>query len=182
MVLDIITCLVVAFGFYSGFSRGLIKTIFAALSLLVGIVATMKLSDITRDLIEKVVNLNEGVTFALGFVITFIVVMALIRFIGDRIDKLFESLHIGGVNKLLGGLFLGLFYAIIISFAVYFGDKLSLISDNVKSASFTYPLLEPLPRATQGVGESLRPLFSEFWDKMIEAMDAAKEKGEALEN
>ena len=108
--------------------------------------------------------------------------MALIRFIGDRIEKLFESLHIGGVNKLLGGLFLGLFYAIIISFSVYFGDKLSLISDNVKSSSFTYPLLEPLPRATQGVGEALRPLFTEFWDKMIEAMDSAKEKGEALQN
>lgn len=178
MILDVITCLLVALGFYQGFSRGLIKTVFASLSLLVGIVAALKLSPITIDLLQNALSINPAVTFVIGFVLTFIVVMALIRFIGDRIEKLMESIHIGGLNKLLGGVLLSLFYAILISFGIYFMDKVSLISDNAKTTSFTYPLLEPLPRATRGVGEAVRPIFSEFWERMIATMDTIKEKSE----
>jgi len=119
----------------------------------------------------------------LGFVLTFIVVMAIIRFIGARLEKIMEKINIGGLNKLAGGLLLGLFYALLVSFAVHFMDKIQLISDEVKSSSFTYVLLEPLPRAAQDVGETVRPIFSEFWDQMMTTMDTIKEKGdEAIEN
>lgn len=180
MFLDILTCLLVAFGFYQGFSRGLIKTVFATLSLVIGIVAALKLSPIVIGLLQSAFSINPAVTFVLGFVLTFIVVMALIRFIGNSLEKVVKSIHIGGVDKLLGGLMLSLFYALLVSFGVYFVDKVELISDEVKQASFTYPLLEPMPRAAQGVGEKVRPIFNEFWDKMLLTMDAVKEKGEEV--
>lgn len=182
MILDIITCLLVAFGFYQGFSSGLIKTVFASLSLLVGIVAALKLSGIAIDLLQNTFNMNSAVSIAIGFVLTFIVVMLIIRFIGNKLQKLVESVHIGGINKLLGGLMLSLFYAILISYGVYLLDKITLIPEETKTASFTYPMLEPLPRATQGIGEALRPVFSEFWDRMIEAMDDINEKSEGIGN
>jgi len=180
MFLDIVTCLLVAFGFYQGFSRGLIKTVFATLSLVVGIVAALKLSPIVIGLLQNAFSINPAVTFVLGFVLTFIVVMALIRFIGNSLQKAMKSIHIGGIDKLLGGLMLSLFYALLVSFGVYFVDKVELISDETKQASFTYPILEPMPRAAQGVGEKVRPIFREFWDKMLVTMDAVKEKGEEV--
>lgn len=180
MFLDIITCLLVAFGFYQGFSKGLIKTVFATLSLVIGIVAALKLSPIVINVLQRALDISPAITFVLGFVLTFIVVMALIRFLGNSLEKVVKSIHIGGVNKLLGGLVLGLFYALLISFGVYFVDKVELISTETKEASFTYPLLEPMPRAAQGVGEQVRPIFNEFWNKMLETMDAVKEKGEEV--
>ena len=182
MILDIITCLLVAFGFYQGFSKGLIKTVFATFSLMIGIVAALKLSPIVINLLQQALSISPAITFVLGFVLTFIVVMALIRFLGTRIEKLLGSLHLGGLNKLAGGLLLGLFYALLVSFAVYFMDKIQLISEEVKAASFTYPMLEPMPRAAQDVGESVRPIFSEFWDQMMATMDTVKEKGEEITN
>ena len=180
MFLDIITCLLVAFGFYQGFSRGLIKTVFATLSLVIGIVAALKLSPIVIGLLQNSLNISPAITFVLGFVLTFIVVMALIRVIGNSLQKAVKSIHIGGIDKLLGGIILGLFYALLVSFGVYFVDKVELISDENKQASFTYPLLEPMPRAAQGIGEKVRPIFNEFWSKMLETMDAVKEKGEEI--
>ncbi len=180
MILDIITCLLVAFGFYQGFSKGLIKTVFASFSLMIGIVAALKLSPIVINILQGAIKINPAITFVLGFVLTFIVVMALIRFIGTRIEKLMENLNIGGLNKLAGGLLLSLFYALLVSFAVYFMDKVELVSEDLKTSSFTYPLLEPLPRAAQDVGETLRPLFSEFWEQLMATMDTIKEKGEEL--
>jgi len=76
---------------------------------------------------------------------------------------------------------LSLFYAILLSIGVFFIDKIELLSDKQKSASYAYPLLEPLPRITRGVGENLRPVFTEFWDKLIVTMDQAKLKAEELE-
>lgn len=181
MFLDIITCLLVAFGIYQGFSKGLIKTVFATFSLLIGIVAAMKLSDTVIGILQNAININPAILWVVGFVLTFILVMAIIRFIGTRIEKLMENMHIGGVNKILGGALLGLFYAVLISYGVFLMDKIELLTDDVKQASFTYPLLEPLPRATQGVGDSLKPLFTDFWDKLMETMDAIKEKGDELQ-
>jgi len=181
MFLDIITCLLIAFGFYQGFTRGLIKTVFASFSLLIGIVAALKLSSIVITILQNTFSANPAILFVAGFVLTFIVVMALIRFVGTRIEKLMENLKVGGVNKLLGGALLGMFYAVLISYGVFLMDKVSLISEEVKTASFTYPYLEPLPQATQGIGEAVRPLFTDFWDKLMVTMDTVKEKGESLQ-
>lgn len=180
MILDILTGILVAYGFYQGFTQGFIKTIFASLSLIVGIVAALKLSPILIGLLQESININPAISFVLGFVLTFIVVMALVRFIGSRIENLLESINIGGLDKLLGGLLLGLFYAVIVSFAVHFMDKIQLINEDTKTQSVTYPLLEPLPQATTGIGLALKPVFTEFWDKMIETMDSLKVKGDEL--
>ena len=176
MILDLITGILVVYGFYQGFSNGLIKTVFATLSLIVAIVAALKLSPILIGILQNALSINPAITFVLGFVLTFILIVVIIRFIGKKLEGLMESLHIGGVNKLLGGVMMGLFYALLISIGVFFLDKIELLSDEQKEASFTYPLLEPLPRISQGVGEKLKPVFIEFWDKMIETMDTVKEK------
>ncbi len=181
MVLDIIVCLLVAFGFYQGWSRGLIKTVFASLSLLIGIVAALKLSPIVINILQSTFSINPAITFVAGFVLTFIVVMGLIRFIGNKLEKLLEAVKIGGINKLAGGLLLGGFYALLISFGVYFMDKVSLVSDELKASSFTYAYIEPLPEMSKGVGQKLQPLFTGFWDKMMETMDTIKETGETIE-
>jgi len=176
MILDLITGIVVVFGFYQGFSNGLIKTVFATLSLIVAIVAALKLSPGVMGILENAIGINQGLSFILGFVLTFILFVVVIRFIGKKLEKLMETLHIGGLNKLMGGIMMGLFYALLISLGVFLIDKVELLSDKQKNASYAYPLLKPLPIAAQGVGEKLRPVFTEFWDKMIETMDAAKEK------
>ena len=115
MIIDIIAGLLIAFGFYQGFSSGLIKTVFASISLLIGIIAAMKLSDTVMEILERTFGLNQAISFVLGFVITFIVVMLLIRFIGGKLDNLFKNLQLGIVNKLAGGILLSLFYAILVS-------------------------------------------------------------------
>jgi len=178
MILDLVTTILVVYGFYQGFSSGLIKTVFATLSLIVAIVAALKLSPLLIDTLQNSLSINPAITFVLGFVLTFILFVIVIRFIGKKLEGLLESLHIGGLNKLLGGVVMGFFFALLISIGVHFMDKIELIPTETKEASFTYPSLEPLPRKTQGIGEQLKPVFSEFWEKMIETMDSVKAKAE----
>ncbi|MCB0658462.1 MAG: CvpA family protein, partial [Saprospiraceae bacterium] len=56
MVLDLFFVLIAAFGFYMGYSRGVIKTVFTVVGVLLGILFTLKLSPIVIDFLEGVFN------------------------------------------------------------------------------------------------------------------------------
>jgi membrane protein required for colicin V production len=172
MVLDIFVVLVVAFGFYTGYSRGLIKTIFDTLSLLIGILAAMKLSSFTIDALESFLHISPFITYLIGIVITFLIVMAVVRFIGRKLEDIFKAANINVVNKLAGGAFQGLFFAFLISMVLWVLGNYNVLKPETKGNSVTYPLLEPLPEAGKSVFKAVKPIFQSFWDKTVEAMES----------
>ena len=176
MMLDIISALVIAYGAYVGYSRGIIKTVFDTLSIVVAIVASLKLSPIIINIVDSVFNTAPSVSFIIGIVLTFILVMALVRFIGNKLEGLFRSANINFVNKLAGAAFQGLFFAFLLSMLLWLGDRLDLLKEKTKTESVSYSLLEPLPEKSQAVFEKIKPVFQDFWDKTIEVMDGVKEK------
>lgn len=176
MLLDIIVAIVISLGFYLGYSRGLIKTVFDSLSLVVGILAALKLSPIVISIIQEIIKTSPAVTFLLGVVITFIGVMALIRFIGKKLEDMLEAVNINIINKFAGGAVQALFFAYLLSLVFWLVNSLNVLNPGTKQASITYPLLEPLPEKGKAVYASLKPIFKGFWDKTVEALDSIKEK------
>lgn len=176
MLLDIIVAIVVSLGFYLGYTRGLIKTVFDSLSLVIGILAALKLSPIVINILDEIIKTSPAVSFLLGVVITFIAVMAIIRFIGKKLEDMLEAVNINFINKLAGGAVQGLFFAYILSLAIWLVDSLKVLKPEVKAASITYSLLQPLPEKGKAVFTSLKPIFQGFWDKTVDAMDGIKEK------
>lgn len=172
MLLDIIVAIVVSLGFYLGYTRGIIKTVFDSLSLILGILAALKLSPIMISILQEIIKTSPAVTFLLGVVITFIGVMVLIRFLGKKLEDMLEAVNINFINKIAGGAVQGLFFAYILSMAIWLVDSLKVLKPDVKAASITYPLMEPLPEKGKAVYASLKPVFKGFWDKTVEAMDS----------
>lgn len=179
MIIDIIAGSLLAFGLYQGYSRGLIKTVFETISIIVAVVAALKLSPLVIHLLQSNINFNPAILFVLGFVLTFILIMIAIRFVGNQLEKLFKSLNINFINKVAGAALMGLFYMILLSFAIYFMDKISLVSEQQKFQSFSYPILKLLPSIAQDLGEALKPLFSEFWDALMDTMDEIKQRADS---
>ena len=177
MALDIIIALVVALGFYLGFNRGLIKTVFDTLSLLIGLLAALMLSPTVITLVEQVVS-NKALSIVIGIVITFIGVMALIRFIGKKLEDVFKTVNINFINKLAGGAVQGLFFALLLSLLLGLMANLEVLNPRTAQNSTGYRLLEPLPEHSKVLFEKAKPIFKDFWEKTVEAMEAVKEKGE----
>jgi membrane protein required for colicin V production len=172
MLLDIIVAIVIALGFYLGYSRGLIKTLFDSLSLIIGIIAALKLSPIVINILQEIIKTSPAVSFLLGIVLTFIGVMALIRFLGKKLEEMLEAVHINFINKLAGGALQGLFFAYILSLGLWLINTLNVLNQQTKTASITYSLLEPLPQKGKAVFTALKPVFQGFWNKTLEAMDS----------
>lgn len=182
MILDIIVGIILAFGFYVGYSRGLIKTVFDTLSLLIGIVAALKLSPIAINIVDSLLSAKPAISFVIGIVLTFLIVMALIRFIGKKLEDLFKAINLNFVNQLAGGVLQSLFFALLISLGLYLLDNLKLLQEESKQESISYSMLEPLPRKSQDVFEKFKPMFKGFWEKTVETMDEIKERAEEKEN
>ncbi|MDF1694453.1 MAG: CvpA family protein [Saprospiraceae bacterium] len=184
MILDIIVVLIVAFGFYTGYSRGLIKTVFDTLSLFIGILAVMILSPITIEFLEGMFNISRSISYLVGIVITFLLVMALVRFVGRKIEDVLEAANINFLNKLAGGALQGVFFAFIISMVLWVLGNYNVVRPETKANSVTYPLLEPLPEAGKSVFEAAKPIFKSFWDKTTDVMesigDAANKNSEEV--
>jgi len=182
MILDIVVAIILAFGFYVGYQRGLIRTVFDTASLIVAIVATLKLSPLTMDLVDKVISGKPALSIIIGIVLTFIIVMALVRFIGKKLEDLFKAINLNFVNKLAGGALQAAFFALLISLGLYLLNNLKLLEEKTKMDSVSYSMLEPLPRHSQDVFMTFKPMFMGFWEKTVEAMDEIKQKAEDAEN
>ena len=176
MFIDILAAIIISLGFYLGFQRGLIKTVFDTLSLFIGVLAAIKLSPWMMDLLQSLFNLNKAVTLIFGIALTFLLVMMVIRFVGKKLEDLLEVANVNFINKIAGGSIQALFFAVILSFAVSFLAKLSVLKEETKSTSTTYPYLMQMPDMSKKLFESLKPVFSEFWAKTNEAMDGLKKE------
>ena len=128
------------------------------------------------NLVDSVLNTAPTVNFLIGIVLTFVIVMALVRFIGKKLEGLFRAANINIVNKIAGAGLQGLFFAIILSLVIWLGDRMDLIKDETKQESISYSLLKPLPDKSKAVFEKLKPIFQDFWDKTVEVMDGVTEK------
>jgi len=176
MFLDLVVALVLAYAFYSGFSKGIIGTVFAIVSILIGILAAMKLSELIIPVLERVVNLNPLAISILAFVLTFIISIILIRFIGKKLEDVFEFANINFINKILGGFALTLLFAILIGHGYKGLSKIDMITEEQREASITSPILEPLPALTKPITDVFAPLVRNFWDKVGNTMDDFKSK------
>lgn len=181
MFIDIIAIILLIYGFYSGYRRGIIDTIFDILSILIAVVAALKLSPIVIRFIESTFGLSEVVNFIIGFVLTFFIVMLGIRLIANQVENFMKIIQLNFLNKFAGGLLSAIILVSLFSGALWLTDELTLLPENVKSSSTTYPVIEQIPQILIGIFGGLKPLFLDFWELLKQTIDTIKVKGEAIQ-
>jgi len=175
MVIDILCLIFVGTSFYMGYTKGIIKSVFGILSILFAILFTLKFSFVTIDLVERYMHTDPRLSILIGFVFTFLIVMVCIRLAGSGFERVLETAHINLINQLAGGLASGLIALALFSSVIYFTNKLRLLTEENKSASYTYPLLEAMPAKSRWAIDKCKPLFSEFWQKSQEALNKVEQ-------
>ena len=175
MILDLIAALIITYGFYRGYSNGLINTAVDTLSILVALVVALKFSPILIDYLQDAVNLNPAFEFVLGFLIVFFVVMLVLRFIGDKMEDLLKAIKLNFINQILGGVLLGFVFSFCIGLLLVLLTNLKVISEENASESTLYDYLIRVSEEGGWIFEGFKNLFSEFWTKFIDTMESVKE-------
>lgn len=182
-MIDILAVIVLIYGLYVGYTRGIIKTVFSIVSILVGILAALALSPTAIDIVENIFHFHPALNFLLGFGLTFLLVMMLVRYVGKKLEDFLKLAHVNFVNKVTGAGIMGMILLVLYSYTLYGVDKIGVISQNSKDTSISYSFLNALPQHTESLMEKTMPFFTGFYNKVKETyskIKAEQKKEQAL--
>ena len=145
MVIDIILAIVVAYGFYVGFNRGIISTVFSLLSLTLGLMAAFKFAPATTEFLRSAFNSDNPLMFIAGFLLSFVIVMVIIRFIANSLEGILKTININFINQIAGGGLMAGLFILLYSVLLWFANEGRMIDMQTKKESITYQYLEPVP-------------------------------------
>jgi len=172
MIIDAICLVVALYGFWVGYSRGIIKTVLTAVSILFGFMAAAKFSPtVSTMLLEWFPDASGALTLPAAFVLTFIATLALFRLIANGLENVLEAVNINFINQILGGGISMLFFVFLYSLLVSFASNSRMINDETKEKSITYRILEPMPSKAWESAQSVWPVFQEFYQQALDIMD-----------
>ena len=178
MVIDAILAIVAAWGFYIGFSRGIIKTVFTVVSYAFGVMAVIKFGRPATNFLKETFNSNEAYMFIPGYLLAFFLTMLVIRLIGRSLEGLLETAQINIINQVAGGVLFASLNVLVYSVLLWFGVNSHIVSQEAVGGSQSYVYLEKFPGKMRQVWDTVAPSFKQFWDNSVEDMDRIKEKME----
>jgi uncharacterized membrane protein required for colicin V production len=170
MVIDIIFLIAAGYGFYLGFSRGIIQTVFTILSYFIGLIAAFKFSPSATQLLESLFS-EHPLMFVAGFLLSFVLTMIIIRMLAKGLEGILETVNINIINQVAGGALLAAVMVLIYSVMLWFADASHLISAQTKEESRTYVYLEKYPEQAWKVGGMLWPTIEDFWHYSVDFLD-----------
>ncbi len=173
-MLDIVVAIVIMIGFYFGYSRGLIKTIFDTLSMIVAILIALRIAPYAIRFLQDIIKISPPLMFLVGIVVSFLVVILLLKFIAKKLEALLEAANVNFVNKVAGGALQAVFFAYLLSLAIWVMNNINVLSPDLKENSITYSMLEPLPEKGKSIFMGLKPIFQDFWDITLKTMNESK--------
>jgi membrane protein required for colicin V production len=183
MAIDIICLIFLAYGFYVGYSKGIIATVLTLTSYIFGILAAMKFGPIMGDILygwAPAMTTTGG--FILGFFVVAVLTLVLFKIVARGLTSFLEKVNINFINQIMGGVLSGLFFTFIFSGLVYFGDQTRIISEQVAATSITYKPLNVIRTAVWERGKDLYPVFRDFYDRAVDAMDSLRDNVDTGEN
>lgn len=171
MLIDLGFLIFLMYGFYLGYSKGILKTLFAILSIFIAVLLSFKFSPIAIEVVESFLKLGPQISLIIGFILCFFLIMFLVRFLGRKVEKLFKAVRLNFINKIMGGAMMTMIFIICYASLVWFLNQTNLISESQRTQSVSYAVLEPIPAKARGAVNQLKPAFKGFWDKSMEAME-----------
>ncbi|MCU0394432.1 MAG: CvpA family protein [Chitinophagaceae bacterium] len=173
MAIDIVVMALLALAIFKGIRKGLVVALFSWVAIVVGAAAALKLSGKAGAWMAAAMPSLAKWIPLLAFVGVFIAVILLVRLLAKLLEETLEWTMLGWANKLGGILFFALLYLMVASIALFYLDKLALLSSTARNTSVTYPLLQPLaPAIMEGLGK-LIPLFKDLFTDLEAVLEQA---------
>lgn len=169
--IDIIIIVALALGMVGGFINGLVKEVASLAALILGIWGAIKFSSYTAAKLYDYFDMSGKYVGIISFVVTFLVIVVIIHFIGLLVDKLVNAVSLGFINRLLGIAF-GLFKTVLIMSVIFVVlnaidvRQPFLPKDKIEQSMLYNPISDIAPAIFPIIGEGgFRQSFDRFKKK-----------------
>ena len=166
MIRDAVYVLLIVIAGFKGMRKGLIVALFSILAFIAGLAAALKLSAVVAARLSAEVSPAFKWLPMLSFLLVFLLVAFLVNLGGRLIQKTFETIMLGWINRVGGMILYIALYTFIFSIILFFASQAHLINANTIATSYFYPYIQPLgPRVINAIGE-LIPFFKNMFSEL----------------
>ncbi len=159
MILDIILLLPIVYGLIRGIFRGLVGELTAIVAVVAGVVCAKCFAPELSIRLTQIFTWSQQVCELLAYVLIFLVVTVGLHLLGKLLSRVLRAISLGWLNHLLGCLFGGLKWALIVSVLIncfnLLDARFHLLKPEVKKQSVSYQPLERLAAVTWDAMEQL---------------------------
>jgi len=131
--LDIIISLVLFYGLFKGFTRGLIIEAASLLSIIIGIFGALTFTPIIESLLSYFISSDKLPSSVIIFTVSLILIVLGVNFFAKNLTKFIKLVSLGGINKVLGGVFGVSKYILLFGILLVFVDQFSFMFEFFES-------------------------------------------------
>lgn len=166
MIIDVLFLITIALAVFKGWSKGLIAGVFSLAALVLGAAAALKLSAQFSLYLQTETGHPSPLWPVVAFVLIFIVVAIVVKLLAAVINKIFQAIMLGWLNRLAGIVFYALAYIILFSIGLWFANQMNLLSPDLKESSKVYNRIMPLgPVVISKIAEWM-PWFKDLFKEL----------------
>lgn len=137
-MLDFTGIILILIFFIRGYMKGIIVAVFYFISILLGIICSLKMSGLLAAYLLEKGWVNGGWAQIISYAILFTAIMLLVRWVAAALKSSLRLVMLGWADGVFGGLLYAFTAALIWSSLLWLGDKVHLISPEAKLSSKTY--------------------------------------------
>ncbi len=176
MLIDFIFAALIILAIFKGYQKGLILAVFSIIAFIIGLAAALKLSTVVADYLKTSVSVSAKWLPFIAFALVFFVVILLVRLGAKLIEKTFQAVMLGWLNRIGGIVLYALLYLIILSIFVFYAEKLQLLQPATIQSSVTYKFIQPWgPVVMDNIGR-LIPAFKDMFTQLGDFFNSISNK------
>lgn len=168
IIIDVIIGIFLVLAIWSGWKKGFVYQIVSLISVLVGIFVASRFWHVTFDFLHTKLDWDPNILKYVSMILTAVLVILAVIFIGKLISKLIEVTIFGVFDKILGALLSLLEMIIVVSFLIYginyFFPKNDFVSKEKIQESYTLPYIEPIAETIAEWVGSKKSIIDDFDD------------------
>lgn len=166
--IDIVLGIILLLAAFRGFRKGFVTEAASLAALILGIWGAIKFSTLTSDYLLRNFNLQTEYLYLVSFLVTFLIIVVLVRIFGSSVNKLVEVAMFGFLNKLAGLIFgvlkTGLILSVLIMALDMIDETTQIIPEKAKARSHLY---EPV----RSIAPSILPFIKNLIEPETESSD-----------
>jgi uncharacterized membrane protein required for colicin V production len=166
MLIDILLVIFALAGFWAGYTKGIVSTLFSILGYIIALLITLKISPWFTDFLVSSFKMEKMFALIFGTLALLLLFIFLIRLLLRKVTMYLEKSKISAANKVIAGLIMACMGILFFSLVLWPMNQFGILNENAKTTSISYHVLEGIPDKMRTVIEKLKPLFNRYWDLM----------------
>ncbi len=176
MLIDFTFAALIILAIIKGYQKGLIIAVFSIIAFIVGLAAALKLSTAVAAYLKDSISVSAKWLPFIAFALVFFAVVVLVKLGAKLIEKTFQAIMLGWLNRLGGIVLYTVLYLIILSIFIFFAEKLHLLQQSAIESSQTYHFIQPWgPKVMDNFGR-LIPAFKDMFTDLGGFFDSLSNK------